>query len=409
VGYTKDAVKGFSWMGAFRVVTRVLSLGRTAILARLLLPAQFGVFGIASLVLSFLEIITETGINLFLIQENEGVKKYINTAWIISIIRGVIIAIAILLLASPISVFFKSATSYNLLLLISAVPLIRGFINPAVVKYQIDLEFNKEFLYRSFLFGVDAAVAIVIAFKTHSAVSLIWGFIVSALVEAVTSFIFFKIKPKMKFNVAQARKIIKRGKWITLGGIFKYLVSQGDDAVVARLLNTTQLGYYQNAYKISTLPVTEVSGVAAKVVMPVYVKIRGDRKRLKRAFLKAFATVFAIAVPFGFIIFAFSQQIISVVLGKNWLAAEPVLRVLAIFGIISAIGNIPNPLFISIKRQDIFAKVRTLQFLGLAFSIIPLTLRYGIVGAAYSTLVASIISSPYIFYNLKKVLSESEK
>jgi O-antigen/teichoic acid export membrane protein len=408
MGYMKDTVKGFSWMGAFRVVTRVLSLVRTAILARLLIPAQFGAFGVATLFLSFLEIFTETGINLFLIQEGENIKKYVNTAWVISIIRGTIISAIMLFLAFPISSFFKSLESFNLLILISVVPLIRGFINPCVIRFQAKLQFNKEFAYRTFLFLIDAIVAIIIAFSTRSAASLIWGFIASAAVEVVSSFIIFGIRPKLKFEIAKAKKIIKRGKWITVGGIFKYLFQQGDDAVVAKLLDTSSLGYYQNAYKISTLPVTEVTGVAAKVVMPVYAKIRTEKKRLQRAFLRAFISICIIVIPFGLGIFVFSRQIILIILGHNWLAAEPALKILAIFGMISAIGNIPNSLFISVKRQDIFAKIKALQFVFLAIVIIPLIGKYGIVGAAYSTLFASIISFPYIFLNLRKVLSSSD-
>ena len=92
MGYTKTAIKGFSWMGAFRGVTRVFSLLRTAILARILMPSQFGAFGIATLILSFLEIFTETGINLFLIQEGSDLEEYVDTAWMISAVRGIFIS-----------------------------------------------------------------------------------------------------------------------------------------------------------------------------------------------------------------------------------------------------------------------------------------------------------------------------
>lgn len=152
MGYTKNTVFGFSWMSGYRVITRIIAIVRTGILARLLFPDQFGAFGIAALVLSFLEIMTETGINMFLIQEGKDIDKYLNTAWVISIIRGTIISTTIFLLAKPISIFFNSPSSYELLILISLVPFIKGFINPYVVKFQIDLAFNKEFLYRTSLF-----------------------------------------------------------------------------------------------------------------------------------------------------------------------------------------------------------------------------------------------------------------
>src|SRR3990172_12131370 len=108
MGFYKDTIKGISWMGSLRGVMRSMSFVRLAILARILTPAQFGVFGIASLILSFLEIVTETGINVFLVQQKDDIDEYINTSWVVSITRGILISLIILILAPTISTFFGS-------------------------------------------------------------------------------------------------------------------------------------------------------------------------------------------------------------------------------------------------------------------------------------------------------------
>ena len=108
MGYTKEAIKGISWVGAFRLSTRFITLLRTAILARILSPAQFGVFGIASLLLGLVEMLTETGINIFLVQEADDAHKYLNTAWMVSIMRGILISAVIILSAGLVSNFFNS-------------------------------------------------------------------------------------------------------------------------------------------------------------------------------------------------------------------------------------------------------------------------------------------------------------
>lgn len=408
MGYTKDTVIGFSWMSASRVLTRVAAFVRIAILARILIPEQFGAFGIAALVLSFIEIITETGINSFLIQEDKDVKKYLNTAWTISILRGIIISCIIFVIAKPISIFFNSENSYELLKLISFVPLIKGFINPYIVKFYIDLEFRKESFYRTFIFIFDALVAIALALITNSAISLIWGYIAGAVVEVILSFTIFDIRPRLIIEINKAKKIISRGKWITFGGIFNYLIEQGDDAVVARILGTHFLGLYQNAYKISTLPVKEIAGVANSVVLPVYTKIRGSKKRLKEAFLRSALVISLMSIILGALIMLFSRQIIVIILGSNWLEAEPALKILAVFGIVSAIGNIADSLFISLKKQDLFAKVKALKFITLVVSIIPLTNTMGIVGASYSVLLSSVLVFPIIIYYLGQIFSNDK-
>ncbi len=245
-------------MGALRASTRGLAFVKIAVLARLLLPEQFGLFGIASLVLSFLEIATETGINIFLIQEKAEIKDYVDTAWVVSIVRGFVIALILFLLAPFIASFFNSPRALGLLRLITLVPLVRGFINPAVVKYQKDLEFNKEFLLRVAVFVLDAVVAIGVAMWLKSASSLVWGMVAGALTEVFVSHLFVKPRPKLSIEMDKVRRVLDRGKWVTAAGFFNYLFREGDDIVVGRLLNTTALGLYQVAYKISTLPITEV-------------------------------------------------------------------------------------------------------------------------------------------------------
>src|SRR3989344_2548154 len=177
MGYFKNTVIGLSWVGALRGSTRVITFVRIIILARLLTPAQFGVFGIGSLVLAFLEVITETGINVFLIQDKKGIGHYINDAWIVSILRGMIISAVIIMLAPVIAGFFNTDQAKNILYLISLVPFIKGFINPSGVKYQKELLFDKDFYLRLTVFFIDSGFAVILAFITRDATSFVWGLI----------------------------------------------------------------------------------------------------------------------------------------------------------------------------------------------------------------------------------------
>src|SRR3989344_4458576 len=117
MGYLKDTIKGVSWMGGLRVGTRAVTFLKILILARILTPTEFGLFGIAMLSLAFLEIITETGINIFLIQENALLKKYNDTAWVVSIGRGALMFLALYLSAPWVSSFFRTPEATPILYL----------------------------------------------------------------------------------------------------------------------------------------------------------------------------------------------------------------------------------------------------------------------------------------------------
>ncbi|MDP2637836.1 MAG: lipopolysaccharide biosynthesis protein [Candidatus Levybacteria bacterium] len=405
MGYTKDTVKGVSWVGSLRLSTRIVSFLRTLILARILLPVQFGAFGVAAIVVAFLEVLTETGVNVILVQQRGSIEKHISSAWIVSIVRGFFVGIIIFMSASPISIFFNSNDSLILLQLISIVPVIRGFINPSVVKFQKDLQFNKEFWYRLSIFSVDAATAIILAFLTRNASSFVYGLIAGVLFEVVLSFIVVKPRPSFTFKKMFLRKIIYRGKWVTASGIFNYLFNNLGGITVGRILETTQLGIYQLGYSISILPLTEISDGFSKVTFPIYAKISDDKARLRRAFFRTIIMISLLAIPFGLILVLFSEQIVKILLGDKWLGLIPLLKILGIFGVIRAITGFPATLFLAAGKQEYVSIVTFVSFLGLAFSIIPLVSIYGIVGAGISSLIASLIPLPFIFYFTKKIIS----
>jgi O-antigen/teichoic acid export membrane protein len=403
MGYFKDTLKGISWMTALRGFTRGLAVVKIAILARILVPAQFGNYAIALLVLGFLEILTETGINVFLIQEKDDTKSYLDSAWVVSIIRGILVTLIILASAPLVVYFFNAPAVLHLLYLIAGVAFIRGFINPMEVTYQKKLQFKNEFLFQAFLYLVDAGTAVTIGIATHSESAMIISMMIAATFEVILSFVLFKDRPRLSFEKEKFFKVIKSGKWITGAGIFSYIFQNIDNVTVGKLLGTTNLGFYQQAYSISTLPVSEVGQIFNKVTFPVFVGISEDVERLKKAFFKTLAVIVAMVIPFAIIILFFSKPIILIVLGAKWLSIEPVLKILAFFGVLKAILNFSYSLFLSLKLQKYVMYSELMGIIGMGIAIYPMTLKYGIVGAGISTIIAFICSLPVVIFGLKKI------
>lgn len=404
MGYFKTAAIGISWVSAFRASSRIITFIRVIILARLLSPEQFGVFGIASLVLALLEVITETGINIFLIQEKKDIKFYVNDAWLVSIIRGILISIIIVVSSPFVVMFFNAPDAQRLLLLISVVPLVRGFINPAIVRYQKELLFDKDFFLRLTVFGFDSTIAIILAIITRDASSFAWGLIAGSVLEVAMSFILIKPTPVFSFNRKNIARIFSKGKWVTLFIIFDYFAKQGDSVIVGKILGVAPLGIYQMGYKISTLPISEVSDVVNKVIFPVYSKIGADKDRLKRAFIKTMATIAFLVFLFGGFIFFLPKETVTFALGEKWVGVVSILKILVFYGIFRAIIGTTASLFLALGKQNYFAAMTILRFAILAITIIPLTLLYGIVGASFSALLSVIIELPLTAYLIFIVL-----
>jgi O-antigen/teichoic acid export membrane protein len=140
-------------------------------------------------------------------------------------------------------------------------------------------------------------------------------------------------------------------------------------------------------------------------MFPVFVKMSDDIKILKKTFYSACGTIFAMALVFGIVVLLFSKPIILLFLGPKWIAIEPVLKVLAVFGILKAVLNSTYSLFLSLKMQKIVMLSEFFGIIGMGAAIYPMVTKFGIVGAGYSTIIAVICSLPVVVINIKKIFS----
>ena len=386
-------------MTFLRIAGRGMTIIKTAILARILSPVDFGQFGAAALNLSLFEVLTETGVNQALIYSDKKVEELVNPAWTVAIVRGAIISILIALSAWPVSIFFSDSNLIKLILVLSLVPLIKGFINPMTVEFVKELRFEKEAMFRLTLLIIDGLTAVISAVFLKSAMAFAVAMIVAGAAEVVLSFIYFKIKPRLSFSRQYLSEIMNYGKWVTLSGIGYWFSSELDDFVAGKAFGIKTLGIYQAAYKISTLPVTEIAGSVNQVSFPVMSKLKDDRTRFWKTFMGSIGVIGGIGIIGGLILWIWPREVVLILLGNKWLEAVPLIRILAIFGVVRSVESGIQPVFLARGRPKVatignFIKVITL-ILGLFF-LSP----FGIEGVAWGALLRGGVVIPFYVWQL---------
>ncbi len=241
---------------------------------------------------------------------------------------------------------------------------------------------------------------------THSVYSLVWGMLVSSLFEVILSLVFIKPLPKIAIDKGYFKEIFHKGSWVTAYTIFNYIAENADNAVVGRVMGASSLGFYQMAYKISILPITEISDVISSVVFPVYTKITGEVERLRAAFLKTIISVFVLSFLVGSIIFLFPEKIVDILLGSKWISIIPVLKVLLIYGVLRTIAGPASALFLSLGKQKYVSAMIFVRFIVLVIAIYPLVKMFGLIGAGYAQVIAVTIEAPFLLYFSYYLLSK---
>lgn len=403
---SQQTAKSGVWAVAMNGMTKGLTLLMMIIVARLLSPEAFGTYGFALLAIGGVTEFTTTGVSEALIQrEEENVDEFLNTAWTIKVVRGIGVAITLVLLAPFVADFFQEPLVTDFLRVMAVAEVIGGFQNPAVIYFRKSLDFHKQFLYRVSGSVLQFAVGVGLAYAWESVWALAFGYIAVELARTPVSYLAHGYRPWPEFRVDYAKTMIGYGKWITGSSILYYLWNQGDDVVVGWLLPTAALGWYRFGYRLSNAPATEVSKVVSNVMFPTFAKLQDDPDALRDAFFRTIQITAVVAFPMAFGIVAVAPVFVRAFLGTEWLPMVPVLQLLAVFGLLATIATPAGTLFRATGRPDYTTKVQALRVASMAVLIVPATVQYGIVGTSLTVVGVFLFPVfPVEFYLLVKVL-----
>lgn len=403
MGYTRKVLQGFSWHAFFLLTTKVLSAVKIIVLARLLMVSDFGLYSLAMIALGITEAFTQTGVNIMLIQSKKAIDYYLDTAWVIAIIRGTVIGLVMVVLALVMSNFYHEPNLLPLITLAAFVPFVKGFINPYIVNMQKELSFFWDTVYRLSLSLVDALSAIGLCLVFHSVFMLIFAMLISALAEVTISFIFFEVRPKLNFSSSRAKDIFAQMKGLNLSSILSYLQMNLDNMLIGKLAGTTNLGFYYNGFQLSHTPNYELSKAVLHSSFPVFTKIGDDLSRLKKAFFKTALTAMTVFLFASLPLLVF-PQIMIFLLGSKWLPAMATLRPLIWAGLINSLAIICYTLWYARQKYQLLNLHLGLNILLMAIFISILTPRFGLIGASWGVLLSRLILVPFLLWGVYQTL-----
>jgi lipopolysaccharide exporter len=398
-----------AWVFGMRFVHQVFYLGRLIILARLLDPKDFGLMGIALLTMMTLETFSQTGFQEALIQKKENIEGYLDVAWTFLLIRGIILFSIIVLIAPLVANFFETPQAKGVVQAIGLVILIQAFTNVGVVYFKKELEFHKQFIYITTGTVTDFAVAVTAAILLGSVWALLFGFVAGKIAQLIASYIIHPYRPKISGNFHKARELFGFGKWILGSTVLVFLITQGDDLLVGKLLGATMLGFYQMAYKISNTPATEITKLLSQITLPAFSKLQDDLHKLKEAYLKVVKFTSFLVFPLTGVIFALSPEFVRIFLGEKWMPMAPAMQALVLAGLIRAIISTTGPLFYSMGKPKIDTRCQVIRFIVLAICIYPFIIRLGLVGASVAVILSVLISGIFFYFYAIKITLVSLK
>jgi len=399
----KKVAAGAAWMVGMKFLVQGLGLISTLILARLLVPEDFGLIAIAMIFFAVTEVLTSFSFDLALIQNQQAKRHHYDTAWTLTIIQGGITALVLCLLASPAAAFFEDPRLVTIIYVLAFISFIQSFENIGIVAFRKELEMNKEFtfLVTKKLVAFTVTISLAIILKNYWA--LVLGTLASRIAGVLLSYWMHPYRPR--FSLQAARELIAYTKWLLLNNVLLVLIKNSDDAIVGKILGPTGLGFYTIAYEISNLPTTELVYPITRAVFPGYAKIASDMKQLRKGFLDVTALVLLLTTPIAAGIAVTADLFIPIVLGQKWQQAAELAQVLALFGITRVLGAGTGAVYLAIGKPKIITYLAAFRLVIGIPLIYFAAISTGAIGVAWAVFAIGLILVPINYSILLRLLA----
>ncbi len=390
-------------MVLFKLAERSLGLISTVILARLLVPADFGLVAMAMSVIAVIEVASAFSFEIPLIQREHVAREHYDTAWTLGIALGTGCALVTAGLAYPAALLYDEPRLAPIMLVLAGSWLVLSFENIGVVNFRRNMDFAREFRFLTAKKLVAFVVTVTLALLLQSYWALVAGTVVGRIAGVVLSYTMQPFRPRI--SLAASRDLFSFSGWLFVNNILSVILARTSHFIIGRAHGPEALGLYTVGTEIAYLPATELIAPINRAVLPGYSRMAPDPHTLGQGFTSVMSVILAVALPASVGVAVIAEPLVKLLLGDNWLGAVPLIRILAFCGVIYAMMSNNLTAYFAIGKPHLPPFVLAVRLAVLLPLLVILGRPFGVEGVAYAELIASVaslaVSYPVLFRTLK--------
>ncbi|HET9114320.1 MAG TPA: lipopolysaccharide biosynthesis protein [Burkholderiales bacterium] len=398
----KNMAKGAFWMILLRFAVRGIGLISTVFLARLLIPTDFGLVAMAMSIIGAVELLGAFSLDVTLINNQNAGRNHYDTAWTLNILAALIQGLLLFAVAPWVAHFYSDHRLILIIQLLALGTLIQGFENIGIVAFRKDLEFHKDFNFQLAKKIISFVVTMAMAFWLRNYWALIGGMLVSRFMGVLFSFLLQPYRPKL--SLAVKNELFHFSKWLFINNLLFFANHQSASFILGKITGANALGLFSLSYEISNLPSTDLVAPINRAIFPGYAKMAHDLEMLRQGYLNVFSAIALVALPVCTGIALVADPLVHVMLGEKWLATIPLIQILAIAGLTQSLQTNKGSVFLALGRPRLLTLLAVFHAATLLPALVWGAMQNGVMGAAYATVIVSLLLMPVNFLILSRIL-----
>lgn len=370
----------------------ILRMGSTVVLARLLAPEDYGLIGMATVIIGFVELFKDLGLSAATVQKAEVNHQQISTLFWINLIISCLVGLIVAVSAPAVAWFYNEPRLTGITLALASSFLFGGLTVQHQALLQRQMQFATLAKIDIISMVVSIAVAIVAARYGMGYWALVLMQIASAITNAALVWLTCSWRPGKPLKATGVRSMLAFGGNLTGFRLVNYFSRNLDNVLIGRYWGSQELGLYAKAYQLVLLPIQQINNPVNSIALPALSSLQNDPEKYCRYYYKAILLITTLGMPIVCFMFAAADKVILLMLGEQWLGAVPIFRFLMPAAFIGTFNVAGGWVYQSLGRTDrqfrwgiVTSTINVIIFL--------ISVRWGAIGVA----AAFGLSRPIIF------------
>lgn len=394
----KKAFSGVLWTFGQQFSTQIINFVVQVILARLLMPADFGLIAMITVFINLGQMLLDSGMTTSLIRTKNPDDLDYSTVFLTNVIISICVYIIIFFSAPFIADFYSQPNLQNILRVYSLSFIVRAFVAVHLAKLTKEMNFKTQMRLQIPSTFIGATIGVGMAYSGWGVWSLVGLNICQATTFAIQCWLFLKWRPSLVFNKRRFKYHFNFGYKMTLSGILDSVYNDSYRIIIGKFYSPTSVGFFNQAETMRLFPVNQLGTVMGKVTYSWFSNIKNDIE-LKAAYKETIRIVFFIVVPMMMVLIVVGEEFFIVLFGEKWLPAVPYFQILSFASIIKPLTSY-NLNILKVKgRSDLFLKLEIYKKI-IGVIAIVIALPYGIMVLVVTyTIVYHLMNFLNMFYS----------
>jgi O-antigen/teichoic acid export membrane protein len=404
-GVRAAAARGASFAAVATIVTQVVTLASYVVLARLAPPAVFGEFAAASVLLSFGQMFSDSGMPAALLQRRENLDVAAVTALASTFLGGVLLALTALASAPVVGAFFHSHDVAIVAAAMSGTLIINGVLGVPGVLLQ------RRFMLRRWV--ADPVAAAVFGVVTAAALAAglnIWALVIGTYASIASRALWFWVGvawlPDLRLvSVRMWGELVRFGRHIIASEVVREAQTAATTAITGRFLGVGDLGRFRFGWRFVASATSPVLAANAATIQPVLLRAE-NAGEVRALTLKSLRLLTFLAFPLGALFVPFGDALSVLLLGEQWHGTGTIMMILSGMALVLPLESFASELFKVLRRPDLLPKIQsfwTILTVGLMLAFLPL----GASGIALAWTLSTTVVAAFALSRVPQVVDVS--